>query len=112
MSIDGEVSVSILSDALTSPGPAEERAVSLAAMPAALAREIADLAEDAAFFDPERHLEATDRRGAYILQLSIGNRTRRVILTEPIRDWNMIALFSAAAGRAISRRVGQGVARR
>lgn len=84
-----------------------EHAMSLGDMPAFLAGEIADLAQDARFFEicmstPPPLAACGSSIRQWSLSLTIGERSGWVTVAEPVGDWNLVALL-AAVRRAIAR---------
>lgn len=95
--VTGEVRLRTEGGVAHFPGLARERVVSLDDVPAAEVREIARLADEAAFFD---RLEAESDRSrpdarTHHLCLVLGPRSRKLRVCEPIRDPALARLISA-----------------
>lgn len=77
------------------PGLARERTVAFADLPGSERAELADLADQAGFFDctPRDDPTRPDAR-TYTVGLTIGERSRDLCVAEPIRDPAMARLVS------------------
>jgi hypothetical protein len=102
--IDGEVRLSEEGGIAHFPGRARGKVMALSDLPVSLAREIVYLAEDAGLFDrtfPPQGLSRPDAR-TYTIAITVGDRSGRACVTEPIDDMNLVALL-AAVRRSLSR---------
>ena len=95
--IDGEVRLSEEGGIAHFPGRAREKVMTLSDMPIGLAREIVYLAEDAGLFDRTFAPPGLSRPDArtYTLAITVGDRSGRACVTEPIDDMNLVALLAA-----------------
>lgn len=96
--ITGEIRLCVQGGVAHFPGRARERRACLGQMPAADAREILRLADEAGFFDRAESEDGSTRPDARAYQLCIvlGSRSRELRLREPLGDPALARLVSAA----------------